>query len=145
VSLHNLLNPPLFGCMNKAGQGPFPRAELCCLLPSNGTITPPTPAAAPDDFGSRLIHHGWWPCATTATGLPCCTVFFPSHAAPAIPEEPPENFHSLFPVTAAFHFRPQSLLLQIGHEATHMVACAAACDFVHGKLTTPGYLDAASR
>jgi hypothetical protein len=34
---------------------------------------------------------------------------------------------------------------QIGDEATRRFACAAACDFAHGKLTTPGYPDAASR
>ncbi|MFO7751973.1 MAG: glycosyltransferase family 4 protein, partial [Desulfobacteraceae bacterium] len=44
--------------------------------------------------GSGVVAPGWQPCATTATGLPRCTVFLPSHAAPATPEEPPERFRS---------------------------------------------------
>ena len=79
-------DPPLVGNVNTVGSLPSGRIVLSQAL--QRYYEPLRLPGQPSAISVSPIRLGCWFCASTAVGLPSCTVSLPPHAIPATPEDP---------------------------------------------------------
>jgi len=77
-------------------QDPFPRAGLCCPVPSIGNMNPSDSLCSPPEF-RFLICKGCCSSSHTAQGLQHWTVYPPIHAASDTPGKASGCFRYLLP------------------------------------------------
>ena len=134
-------DPPLLGCMNKAGFLPSPRVVLSLGLRRyyEPLRLPPAAVALSFPYTQRAVAS-----PPPQTGLQHWAVNLRKHADPATPGVDECHFRCSSIHPPAFPFCPQGRLLHFVYEATHRFTCVTACSLAVRKLTTPCLHDAAS-